>query len=84
MTGSVPGAGAGGALLRREPGVTAPLPVRQAAARAVRTSAAVDPLLLARVAAALRRLPGREPEGPHDEVPSGECPVFARWRMEAR
>ena len=58
-------------LLRREPGVTAPLSVRQAAARAVRSSAPVDPVLLATVAAALRRLPGGEPESLRDEAPSG-------------
>ena len=79
-----PGTGAGAVLLRREPGVTAPWPVRQGAARAVRKGAAVDPLLLARVAAALRRLPCRESGGLRDELPSGECPVFARWRLEAR
>jgi hypothetical protein len=70
-------------LLRREPGVTAPLPVRQAAARVVRTGPVVDPVLLGRVRDALLRLSSGDPLEACCPAAPG-CVTFTRWQMAAR
>jgi hypothetical protein len=77
------GTGAGTPLLRREPGVTAPLPVRQSAARVVRKGPPADPVLLGRVHAALLRLPSGDPVAPGDARVC-ECATFAGWQMVTR
>jgi hypothetical protein len=83
VTGGEPDTGAGSALWRREPGVTAPLSVRQSAARAVRKGPPADPVLLGRVHdALLRRLSG-DPVVPGDARVC-ECVTSARWQVVAR